>query len=82
MGVAIHAPHSTAHLGIKHNPVGCIQPFAWHSGSRTLPTRATIFAAEKTDVCVGKELPVRVERIEVNTVDVGDIEPGARPLPV
>src|SRR3954470_660512 len=82
MGVAIHAPHSPAHLGIKHNPVSCISPFTRYSRSRTLPARAAILAAKQPDVRVCKELSFGIERIEVDAVHVGDIETTARPLSI
>ena len=79
VGIAVHAPGAAAHFGIKHHPVSRIHPFAGNSGGGTRPRNSVIFAAEESDICVGNELPFRIERIEMDSVSICDIQPSGCP---
>jgi hypothetical protein len=68
MRPTVHAPDTPLHLGIKFNPVCGVRPLLRHTASGANPGLPAIFAAEKTNICCGDELPVVIERIKVVAV--------------
>ena len=64
----VHAPDTPLHLGVKFNPVRGVHPFLRHTTGGTNPGPPAIFAAEKTNISCGDELPVVIERIKVVAV--------------
>src|SRR5882724_9734963 len=77
--VAVHAPGAPSHLRIEHHPISRVHPFPGNTCCGTCPRTSVILAAKKPDVGVGNKLPFRIERIEMYSVSIGDIESGSCP---
>ena len=69
------APHAPLHVGIEDDPVGRVPPCVGDADGRARPRLAAVVA----DVRVGDEEPLRVERVEVDAVAAGDVEPARGP---
>src|SRR5690348_2088587 len=82
MRVAVYAPHPTANIRIKHNPIRGVYPSFGHSGSGADPGFPRIFAAEEPNVGVRDELTPDVERIEMDSVVCSDVKPCAGPASI
>jgi len=76
---AERAPDQVLHLGVEFQPVGRIAPAIRHAFGRCLPGCAAVEAVESADVGVVDEDVLRVERIEVNAIVCGDVEPARGP---
>src|SRR6266567_9499 len=79
MRPTVHAPDTPLYLRIEFNPVRGVHPFLRHPTRGTNPGLPAIFAAEKTNICRGDELPMVIKRIEVVAISVRYIKTRADP---